>query len=310
MRYNNGEILEIEVIPISPYLLLAASIALALINNVALHHMNDRDFRGIGDVFFFNALVCAIWSMIFLALNGFGAISAQTVAWGIGYGCVNAGFLLCKMQSLAGGPVSVTSFIGCSSLLLSTAAGILIFRESVSIAAGIGVALLLVALYLTLSPKSSEGGKIRGGWCALFFLFGGATGILFKLHQHSESRAQTDGMMLCAAITATVLFFVCSFCFSDRRHGPPRIPRTAVRYLPICALASCGYNRLNITLSGRLPSIVFFPTFNGSVVLLTALAGLLIFHEKLQKKQVLGLSLGVIALLFVGGVIDQILAIL
>ncbi len=244
-------------------------------------------------------------------MNGFAAISFGAMLWGVGYGLVTAAFLLCKMQALATGPVSVTSFVGCSSLLIATTAGILIFDESVTPLQIIGVILLLAALFITISPKaekSQPGWKI---WCVFFFICSGAIGVIFKLFQASDSASEAGGMMLTAAVTSSILFAVLSVIVSKKQNNSmPHIPLCAIPFIISCGIVSCGYNRLNITLSGQLPSIVFFPVFNGSVILLATLFAVLLFREKLKKAQMAGVILGTFALIMAAGVIDGLLALI
>ena len=291
--------------------MLFVSIAFASSNNLLLHGFRNRELRGLGDILFFNSLVSCIWIVILGALHGFAGISIGALIWGLCYGGVIAVFLLCKMQAMATGPVSITSFVGCSSLLIATAAGIVIFGETVTPIQIVGVILLIAALFLTVSPKaekSKPGWKI---WCAFFFLCSGATGIIFKLHQASDSASEAGGMMLTAAMTSAILFAAASVIVSKKQeHSMPRIPGGAIPYLIACGIVSCGYNRLNITLSGRLPSIVFFPVFNGSVILIATLSAVFIFREKLKKPQLAGLILGTAALIMAAGVVDGLLALI
>ena len=290
------------------YFMLILSIAMASANNLLLHGFNNRGLRGIGDVLLYNSLVSGIWVVILLVLNGTAPVSFGSVLWGLLYGSVIAAFLLCKMQAMASGPVSITSFVGCSSLLISTAAGVLIFRETVTLLQAIGVMILIIALFLTISPKaekSKSGWKI---WCALFFLCSGATGIIFKLHQASDNASGADGMMLVAAITSAVIFAVTSVVVSEKQeHTLPHIPRYALPFVIGCGIVSCGYNRLNLTLSGQLPSIVFFPVFNGTVILLSSLMAAFIFREKLKPAQLAGMVIGTVSLVFAAGVVDSLL---
>ena len=290
------------------YFMLILSIAMASANNLLLHGFNNRGLRGIGDVLLYNSLVSGIWVVILLVLNGTAPVSFGSVLWGLLYGSVIAAFLLCKMQAMASGPVSITSFVGCSSLLISTAAGVLIFRETVTLLQAIGVMILIIALFLTISPKaekSKPGWKI---WCALFFLCSGATGIIFKLHQASDNASGADGMMLVAAITSAVIFAVTSVVVSEKQeHTLPHIPRYALPFVIGCGIVSCGYNRLNLTLSGQLPSIVFFPVFNGTVILLSSLMAAFIFREKLKPAQLAGMVIGTVSLVFAAGVVDSLL---
>lgn len=284
------------------YIMLALSIVMASANNLLLHGFNNRGLRGMGDVLFFNSLVSCIWVVILFVLNGNAPISFGSLLWGLLYGSVIAAFLLCKMQAMASGPVSITSFVGCSSLLISTAAGILIFHETVTFLQIVGVVVLIIALFLTISPKiekSKPGWKI---WCGLFFLCSGMTGIIFKLHQASDYASEADGMMLAAAIASTVIFAVTSMVVSGKqKHSLPHIPKYAILFVIVCGIVSCSYNRLNLTLSGQLPSIVFFPVFNGAVILVTSLMAVFIFKEKLKCTQITGMVIGIISLILAAG---------
>ena len=290
------------------YLLLFVSIAFASANNLLLHGFGNRGLRGLGDILLFNSFVSFIWIVILGVLHGISPISTGALLWGLCYGVVISLFLLCKMQAMATGPVSITSFIGCSSLLIATAAGILIFNESVTLLQVTGVILLIAALFLTISPKVEKAKPEWKIWCVFFFLCSGATGIIFKLHQASSCAAEAGGMMLTAAITSAILFAGASVIVSKKQTGAlPRLTKSTVPYLIACGIVSCGYNRLNISLSGQLPSIVFFPLFNGSVILISTLSAVFFFRERMKKAQLAGLILGTVALVMAAGVIDGLL---
>lgn len=292
-----------------PYLLLFLSVALASANNLLLHGFDNRGLRGMGDVLFFNALISCVWIAILSALNRLTPISLPAMLWGLLYGAVTAAFLLSKMQAMASGPVSVTSFVGCSSLLISTAFGIIAFRETATPLQLSGVTLLICALFLCVSPKADKAKPSWKLWCASFFLCSGAVGIIFKLHQASDCAGEVNGMMLSAAVTSAVIFLCASLAVSKKQTGGlPKLTRGAIPYLLGCGAVSCFYNRLNLTLSGQLPSVVFFPLFNGSVILTASLAAALLFRERLKKTQLAGLILGTLALLLSSGTADWIVS--
>ena len=50
--------------------------------------------------------------------------------------------------------------------------------------------------------------------------------------------------------------------------------------------------RATLTLAGRLPSAVFFPTLNIGVIVLTLICGILCFKERIRKKELLVLLFG------------------
>jgi multidrug transporter EmrE-like cation transporter len=62
----------------------------------------------------------------------------------------------------------------------------------------------------------------------------------------------------------------------------------------ICVAAN---HKFNLALSGEIPSAVFFPIVNGGNLVLTTLSALIIFKEKLTKRQWIGVTLGILSVL-------------
>ena len=62
------------------------------------------------------------------------------------------------------------------------------------------------------------------------------------------------------------------------------------------AFASVNH-KLNLYLSGVMSSAVFFPIVNGGGLVLATLAALVIFREKLTKKQWCGVTIGILSVL-------------
>lgn len=289
------------VIAINTYILLILSIICAFANNLLLHKFSNRGLEGLKDVLLFNSCASAVWIVILFSKGIYSGLDfdLSTVSWGIFYGLVSAAFLLCKMQALASGPVSLTSFIGCSSLLISTAFGVFILHEDASMLQWLGVLLLIISLFFIVAPKGGKSDKSWKFWCAGFFVCSAATGIIFKMQQRSSSASNVDEMLMIAALTASLTFLITSFLIGKDRK--PHVPRSAIPYVITCGVCACLYNRLNVTLSGALPGVVFFPTFNGSVIILSTLAGVFLFREKLVRSQWIGMLIGVCALMLASG---------
>ena len=118
-------------------------------------------------------------------------------------------------------------------------------------------------------------------------------------------------MLLIASVTAAVcyllLFLTGSFRTSKREPLLPYLKAYLPKSLPyilICGLVSCCYQRLNLDLAGKLPSVLFFPVFNGGVILLSSVTGWVFFREKLTKLQIFGLISGFISILVIGNIIS------
>jgi len=287
------------------YALLLGSVLLAILNSALLHRYGNRGLDNAGDILLFNGATSLIWILVILIAGGsFSVPSAITVAAGVGYGAVTAGFLLSKMLALASGNMSVTVMLGCSSLMVPTILGSLIWQEQVTVGQAIGLALLLIAM--ALSMDRSGGGETKPRWklyCALFFLFSGLSGLVFKFHQNSPGKAETGELLLIGSATSAVLLILAAHGLNRRAGAPrPKLIRAAWKYAVICGICSCGYNWLNVHLTGVLPSVIFFPVFNGGVILGSSVMGRLCFREKLTRLQIAGLFAGMLALLLIGKV--------
>ncbi len=265
------------------YALLVVSILFAVLNNIFLHKYNEREEKC--NIFTFNAAVSLLWAVILFATGlGFHAVPLSTIGYGVLYGSMIALFLLFKMLALGSGPVSVTALIGCCSLIIPTLAGVIVWKESVSALQVTGFIILFAALFLCVDPKSDV--RISKRWivyCLIFFLAAGINGITMKVFNLHGETSRINEMMIIASITACVFFSLISAVTGARRkaRGEPfctvrperKIVLRCMVYILLCGIVSCGYQRLNLYLTGALPSIVFFPIFNGAVIFLSCLCG-------------------------------------
>ena len=83
-------------------------------------------------------------------------------------------------------------------------------------------------------------------------------------------------------------------------EAPKPQRRTFVITACICGFLGCLYNRLNIFLSGNLSSIVFFPCFNGGVVVLSAVLSAILLREHPGLRRRIGLILGIAGICVIG----------
>ena len=285
-----------------------------------------------------------------------------------------AGFLFCKMQAFANGPIHFTSLIGSSSFILTTVFNAVYWKEAVSPWQIAGIVLMLAAVFLiTYRPRresTEQKQKLTWKWkiyAAFFFLFSALTGIIFRFHQAADA-ARTDEMMIFASAVVIALLAIlgsgAALFGRRRRPAAENIPaaestpaaenvpaeenasaaenipaeenasaaestpaaeqQSAVQpsdggaaaagsaVLPVkkrvlaagaltlaCGVAGCVYNRLNIYLSGAMANAVFFPLFNGGNIILSTLAGWLLFRETLSKMQIVGIACGMAAVVLV-----------
>lgn len=288
------------------YLLMAVSVTLASLNSIILRKFKNRTFTTPGDSFFFNGGTSAIWTMIMLVwflAPGDVTISITAILFGAVYGTILCLFLYFKNQSIATGPVSLTSLIGNCAFITATWFGVLYAHEEVSIFQLVGMGLILFSLFLCINPqKSAE--KLSRKWfiyCVAFFLAGSMIGMFQKVFGRSTAISEVNGMMLTASLVSCVLFFLTGIGVNRAGKQPlPTIKRPALLYIILSGITGCVYIRLNMSLSALIPSAIFFPVTNGSIVIITTLVGTFLFREKLNKTQWLGILVGLVAIVITG----------
>ncbi len=279
-----------------PAILLIISIAAASINSTLLHKA-----AGKMDTVSFNMVGSVVWIVVLTILNGFSiTVTAQTVLWGVLYGIIQILFMLFKAKAMGSGPVSATTLIGNCSLLLSTAVGVIVWQEKVSVPQIIGIALLIAALFCcTYTREQEKRSRIWRAYCCGFFVFSAGVGIVFKAFSMTGSGSVND-MMLVAAVTMVILSGLVRLCRAAPGKSEKRNSKGVLLLAFISGLLSCMYSRLNIFLTGALPSAVFFPGYNGGVILLATALGTYVLKERLSRWQIMGILLGTIAIVIIG----------
>lgn len=282
--------------------LLSLSVVMAALYSVLLHKvkLNEK-----GSVFLFNLVSSIVWCICLLAANKATLhLNRNVLIWGVVYGITQALFILFKAKAMNEGAVSVTTLLGNCSLLISVFACRAIWREPVSLADVIGLVVLMLGIIFTTYKKSTEHFTKKWFIYAIFFLaFSAAVGIVFKAFSKSDNGNAGD-MMIVAAVVMLISYSIICLINGDFRCKLPSLIKNPVNVFIVSALVagllSCVYNRLNIYLSGELIGAVFFPSFNGGVVVLSTVLGIVLLREKLSVMQIFGMILGVAGICIIG----------
>ena len=129
----------------------------------------------------------------------------------------------------------------------------------------------------------------------------GLIGIFYKVFGKSDAVGEVNGMMLTASAVSAIFFFLVGWILNRARgEEAPKIRRSALLFILMSGVTGCVYIRLNVSLSGLIPSAIFFPVANGGIVVLTTVAGALFFKEKLNKIQLIGILLGLLGIVVTG----------
>ena len=273
-------------------LLIVTSITTMVLQNCLFNNSCKTALTTSKHINLFNTVVYSVCVLMFGILLLKEKLSLFTVLLGLLFGVVTALSNLFKMLSLSNGPMNITLLVTTSSMVIPTMSGVF-FGEAFSLAKLFVAVILIWFIYLSVSK--SDDTKISRKWflfCLLAFLFQGTVGVLQKIHQNSAHKTEVSGFLFVAFICAII------FCFIRYRgfNQEIKLDKKMVIIGLICGGCSFGMNYINLKLSGLLPSQLFFPLVNGSAIVLSSLMSVIIFREKLSKRQTVGLIGGIVSL--------------
>ena len=286
-------------------ILLVVSLMAAATVSVGRKYYSNKINGSFTDIFIFNA-ACSGLSAVILAFWGIESVSLFTLLFGIAFGLITASQYLSTLKALQMGPMSYTNIIVSFSMVIPAVSGALLYGETLGVSRIVGVLLTLVSFVMAVE-KDRTSRKANAKWlllCLAAFLGTGGIGVMQKIHQNSPYRGELNAFL--------VIAFVVSFVFSAtlavvyaKKSGKcilkENLKKREGYFMLICiALTGVGValnNKFNLYLSGVMDSAVFFPVVNGVGIMLSTAAAVILFKEKLTKKQWLGIVVGILAVI-------------
>ena len=282
-------------------LLLLTSAILASFRNVLMKSFSpfsfkNREFYGI------QSLIFAAGTVVLLVVNifSFEGISWFTVYMALIYGAI----LLCAQWfytiALSNGKTAVCVTIYSFGFLIPTLSGAIFWGETITVCGAFGIAAVIPVILISGMGKKSNGNKGTAKSYLIPLLIAmvcsGALGIVQKIQQKSVYVGQTNTFVLIAFIFC---FAVSLSFFLTMKKGPSQISKRNVFSCASIGLFFSTCNLLNTFLAGKLDSAIFFPALNISGILLSSALGIIIYKEKLTKKDVAVLVLAISSIVLV-----------
>jgi len=290
--------------------ILIISMAAALLVNIAKKVYAQKSGGRISDAFVYNALNGLLAAVILLCWGGISAVSVFTAVLGVVFGAVTALQGIANITALKCGPMSYTSVIISFSTLISALSGALFFSEKLGAAQIIGIVLMLVSFVMATEPKAEEK-RANMKWlllCLIAFAATGGIGIMQKVHQSSVYREELNAFLVIAFVSSASICTVLALLLKKRERKTQAETESGSRVgkslgfllgiMLISGVCTAVNHKLNLYLSGVMDSAVFFPIVNGGGLVLTTLAALLFFREKLSRRQWIGVAFGIASVVF------------
>jgi drug/metabolite transporter (DMT)-like permease len=257
--------------------------------------LSQRRGRNLLAVIAINYLVASLACSIIALLSGTMVVSPFTLGFGILIGILYFAGLILMTISFGHKGVALTSSIIQLAILIPTIMSILIWSENTSVEQTMGIILALLSLPL-LSIKESEFNEIRRDMLlttvALFFINGFAMSsgkILLELG-YSDQQIAFYSILFASAFIISALFVL------KRRTTPSSADFVYGSIAGACnAMASLGLVTALTTVSGSL----VFPLYSSIGLLLTVVLSITVFREKMNKFNVIGIGICLIAVILI-----------
>ena len=257
-----------------------------------------------GSALLFSAFTCLTSCVFFTVSGGFKfEFLPELIPYVILFGAAFGTATVTSYMSIRKGSLSLTSLITSYSLVIPTIYGLVFLGDEAGAFFYVGLALLLVSLFV-IGIKKSEGAdkvKITPVWVlfvSLAFLGNGLCSTFQTAQQKAFMGQYKSELMIMALGAVSVCLFVLAFVMER-----DKLAHTAKTCLPYCL----GYGILNgavnlfvmmLTGGGELDTSIIFPTISAGGIIMTGLVALFIYKEKLSKLQYAGLILGTLAVVF------------
>ena len=253
----------------------------------------------------FIAFAC---SLIFVAneLHRLLEISAFSIILSVFFGISVALTQIMQSTAMGKGPASLVSLVYSCGFLVPIFYGLLFWDESVSVYQWLGISLLVIALCLIVC-KGEKGGKMFAWlpFAVIAMLGSGANAIFQKTHQYSPFADDLKIFLVYSLLFSALFTGIASLLIRNKGEKSPELSKKqrVIKKIvvPLCLGICVGLlNFLNLSLSGKLPSILLFPVYNVGSMLLSSLISALIYKDKPTKRQGIGFAIGIVAILIVG----------
>lgn len=290
------------------YLLLTLSVCANVAYSSFYNYFGKKAVRKQSDNYKVNMCIYAVAAVILLTV---GILTDLSISWftlffGMLFGAVTALSGVFKLNALNCGPMSFTILLITSSMILPAFSGYIIWDEPLSEWKVIGTFLMIVAAYFSTDKQKNQKGKSIKWliFCFLAFVFLGSIGIMQKVQQRSDHAGENGAFLAVAFITAaifcTVSYFI-SLKMESRNNDETSVavPINAKRLLIltfVCGIFIAFLNKVNLYLSGVLPSAFLFPIQNGGTTMLSVVMAMTVFREKISGRHAIGMAIAIVAL--------------
>ena len=251
--------------------------------------------------FIYNSLAGIFSAIMFLCINRFEIrVTALSFLLATIFASSIIIYVFIGFKLMEKGSMSIyTLFLLAGGMTVPFVWGVIFLGEELTVLRSLGLIAIIVSICISnLGSQKTDKKQIL--MCIVVFLLNGVASVTSKMHQINEvSKIVTAPdfaflVMTIKAVLCSALFLINRKHFSSDEKNTP----FAKKILPVILLAAMSDGisyMLQLVGATKLPASVLYPMVTGGSVIITSLAAMAVFREKLSVRQWIG-----VAICFVG----------
>lgn len=239
-----------------------------------------------------NYLMCSILAGAFSGIGVLGQADAQfgiTVAMGTVNGGLYLGSFLLLQRNVRDNGVVLSATFMKLGLLVTLAVSVFVYREVPTLFQVLGTGIALAAILIINGRKESGTGTNRLGLVWLL-LCGGMADAMSKIFAESGVPGQESLFLFCTFATALI------FCTACMLAKGQRLGKWELLFGMLVGIPNFFSSQLLLRALEELAAVVVYPVYSVGGILAVTVAGVLLFRERLSRRQWLALGLILAAL--------------
>ncbi len=242
-----------------------------------------------------------LFSLTYFVVTGIGKLDFSqiriilpySVAFAVTYGLA----VFCSKMSIGIGPLSLSALFNSYSLMIPTFYGIFVKNEDVTVISVTG--LLLLAVSIVLVNLKKEDRRITPRWIfvvVLGLVSNGVCTVVQRVQQEDfKGNFKNEFMILALALVA---FFMLTISIIGTKNRKAILSdRQLYIKASLNGFANGFTNHMTMVLVAFLPSAVMYPTISAGSIVVSTLAAIFLYRERLSKMKIAGFSIGIISVI-------------
>ena len=212
----------------------------------------------------------------------------------VGLGLINGAFYLvsfvCMQRNIVKNGVVLSATFMKLGLLVPIIISVVCFREVPDAVQVIGFVVAVLAILL-INLKQDDAAVQSPVGLILLLLTGGMADAMSKIYEEVGDRALSEQFLVYTFFSAMIL---CLFLMAQKKQ---RIGLPELGFGMLIGIPNFFSSRFLLLALKHIPAVVTYPTYSVSAILLITLIGVLVFRERLSRRQWLGLGMIILALM-------------